>query len=84
MDGYGGFVMKDDEFDFIDDRLGKGLVRHLKSHFRPRFSAVKRWRDLVSLNLNSDALDRLYLAEKFKMFKGKCDICKDWPTLPWV
>ena len=50
---------------------------HLKAEFF-EFSGIENWRDLLSIDLSTEAQSKLALLAKRGGFKGTCPICELW------
>jgi len=55
------------------------LLSHLQSEELPRLQDILSWIDLKVEDINDELLNTLSIRMSQRDFKGKCDVCKDWP-----
>ncbi len=75
--GYQGYIIDDSQFEQIDAQLAMSYLYHLKAEFS-EFSGIKDWRDLLSIDLSTEAQSKLALMAKRGGFGGTCPICELW------
>lgn len=78
-DGYSGYVVGEEYLIEMDELLGEGLLSHLSAEFPEDFQGVKKFTDLLSLDIPNGAISKLRLIAQRRTFDGTfCQVCKAW------
>lgn len=66
-----------EELENVDDYLGRCLLSHLKAEF-PELFNMDIWQKIYDHGNKREVYEKLALVAHRRIFKGKCNICRDW------